>query len=134
MVGAKRQPSFRLIVADRESPRDGRFLETIGHYNPRTVPATVAIDEARLYDWLQKGAQPSESVAKILRASGAWSRWERVKGGEAVEGVLAEAQAAGTSGDARTRRDDLEVGAPSKRARAKSEKPPEEEAPPAAAE
>jgi small subunit ribosomal protein S16 len=52
-VGAKRQPSFRLIVADRESPRDGRFLETIGHYNPRTVPATINIDEAKLYQWLQ---------------------------------------------------------------------------------
>lgn len=127
-VGAKRQPSFRLIVADRESPRDGRFLETIGHYNPRTVPATVVIDEAKLYQWLQKGAQPSESVVKILRTSGAWARWERVKGGEAVDGVLAEVPIAASTADARTRRDDLQAGKPSRRARAKAEKSAEAEA------
>jgi len=128
-VGAKRQPSFRLVVADRESPRDGRFLETIGHYNPRTVPATIIVDEAKLYQWLRKGAQPSESVVKILRTSGAWARWERVKGGEAVDGVLAEAQAASQQADTRTRRDDLQAAKPSKRARAKAEKSAEESAP-----
>jgi len=132
-VGAKRQPSFRLIVADRESPRDGRFLETIGHYNPRTVPATVVIDEARLYHWLQEGAQPSESVVKILKTAGTWARWERVKGGEPVEGVLAEAKAGGPMGDTRTRRDDLEARGLSRRARAKAAKA-SEEAPQAAAE
>jgi small subunit ribosomal protein S16 len=127
-VGAKRQPSFRVIVADRESPRDGRFLETIGHYNPRTVPATVVIDEAKLYQWLQKGAQPSESVVKILRTSGAWARWERVKGGEAVDGVLADVPVTGSKGDARTRRDDLQAAKPSRRAQAKAEKAAEAEA------
>src|SRR3989304_10099872 len=94
-VGAKRQPSFRLIVADRESPRDGRFLETIGHYNPRTVPATVVIDEARLYHWLQEGAQPSEAVVKILKAAGTGARGERVKGGGPREVSPAEAKAGG---------------------------------------
>jgi small subunit ribosomal protein S16 len=127
-VGAKRQPSFRLIVADRESPRDGRFLETIGHYNPRTVPATITIDEARLYQWLQKGAQPSESVVKILRTSGVWARWERVKGGEPVDGVVAEVAGAAPKTDARTRRDDLQAAKPSRRARAKAEKSSEAEA------
>ncbi len=133
-VGAKRQPSFRLIVADRESPRDGRFLETIGHYNPRTVPATVVVDEARLYHWLQKGAMPSESVMKILKTHGSWARWERVRGGEKVEGVLADIEPRPQAADARTRRDDLEGGRPSRRARAKAEEASKAEAPQPAAE
>jgi small subunit ribosomal protein S16 len=119
-VGGKGQPSYRLIVADRESPRDGRFLETIGNYNPRTVPSTIAVDEARLYHWLKQGAQPSESVMKVLRSSGAWGRWERVKSGEAVEGVLTEAKAARAPADVRTRRDDVGGRKPSKRAEAKA--------------
>jgi small subunit ribosomal protein S16 len=109
-----------LIVADRESPRDGRFLEAIGNYNPRTVPSTVVVDEARLYHWLKQGAQPSESVMRILRSSGAWGRWERVKGGEGAESVLSEAKSSMAAADARTRRDDVARRKPSKRAEAKS--------------
>jgi small subunit ribosomal protein S16 len=109
-----------VIVADRESPRDGRFLEAIGNYNPRTVPSTVVVDEARLYHWLKQGAQPSESVMRILRSSGAWGRWERVKGGEAVEAVLSEAKSSAAPADTRTRRDDVARRRPSKRAEAKS--------------
>jgi small subunit ribosomal protein S16 len=109
-----------LIVADRESPRDGRFLEAIGNYNPRTVPSTVVVDEARLYHWLKQGAQPSESVMRILRSSGAWGRWERVKGGEGAESVLLEAKSSTAAADTRTRRDDVARRKPSKRAEAKS--------------
>ncbi len=124
-VGAKRQPSYRIVVADRESPRDGRFLEVIGSYNPRTKPSTVEMDEARLYHWLGKGAQPSESVEKILRACGALARWERVKQGENAEVVLKEAAQAVSTVDRRTRRDDLPAAQPAKKAK-KTEKAEED--------
>ena len=73
-VGAKKQPSYRIVVADTRSPRDGRFLETIGHYNPRTEPATIHVDEARALHWLRQGAQPTEAVAKMLRDLGIMDR------------------------------------------------------------
>ena len=57
-VGSKNQQSFRIVAAEREHPRDGRFLENLGHYNPRTNPATIELDEARVYHWLKFGAQP----------------------------------------------------------------------------
>jgi len=69
-VGAKKQPSYRVVVADKESPRDGRFLEIIGHYNPRTDPPTVSIEEERALYWLGKGAQPSDAVARMLKKAG----------------------------------------------------------------
>lgn len=69
-VGAKKQPSYRVVVADSSSPRDGRFIEIIGHYNPLTDPATVKIDQARALHWLHTGAQPTPAVAKMLRDLG----------------------------------------------------------------
>jgi len=68
--GAKKQPVYRVVVADSRSPRNGRFIENIGFYNPRTEPATVNIKEDRLRYWLSVGAQPSESVLRVLRAAG----------------------------------------------------------------
>ncbi len=59
-IGAKAQPSYRIVVADKEAQRDGRFLEILGFYNPRTEPATITVKEDLVYDWLKKGAQPSE--------------------------------------------------------------------------
>lgn len=106
-VGSKAQPSYRLIAADKEAPRDGRFLEIIGHYNPRTEPATITLEEERIYDWLTKGAQPSESVERVFRSAGLLERFERFKKGEALETLLAEAKAAETARniDPRTRKD-----------------------------
>jgi small subunit ribosomal protein S16 len=95
-VGSKAQQSFRIVAAEREHPRDGRFLENLGYYNPRTDPATIDLDEARVYHWLKNGAQPSESVSKLFRVTGTMARYERFKGGEAVETLAAEAQAAAT--------------------------------------
>ena len=66
-TGAKKQASYRVVVADQRSPRDGRFIENLGHYNPRTNPATFEIDKERTAYWIDKGAQPSESVAQLLR-------------------------------------------------------------------
>jgi small subunit ribosomal protein S16 len=65
-VGAKRQPSYRIVAADKESPRDGRFIEILGFYNPRTDPSTIQLKEDRIYDWIDKGAQPSESAEKVF--------------------------------------------------------------------
>jgi len=69
-VGAKKQPSYRVVVADQRSPRDGRFIEIIGHYNPRTEPATMVVKEERAIFWLERGAQPTEAVARILDKTG----------------------------------------------------------------
>ncbi len=69
-TGGKGQPSYRIVVADARSPRDGRFIETIGHYNPRTDPATYEIDAERAQYWLSVGAQPSDAVARLLEKDG----------------------------------------------------------------
>jgi small subunit ribosomal protein S16 len=68
-VGKKKQPSYRIVVADSRSPRDGRFIEIIGQYAPRQEPSTVTIDSSRALHWLNNGAQPTESAAKILEMS-----------------------------------------------------------------
>ena len=93
-TGLKGQPSYRLVVADKESPRDGRFLEIVGHYNPRTEPATLEIKEDRVYDWMSRGALPTESVAQLFRTSGTQERFDRFKKGESAETLRAEAEAA----------------------------------------
>ncbi|MBI2913164.1 MAG: 30S ribosomal protein S16 [Chloroflexi bacterium] len=69
-VGKKKQPAYRLVVADSRSPRDGAFLKIIGHYNPLTDPATLVVKEEEAVHWLQKGAQPSQTVAKLLSRLG----------------------------------------------------------------
>ena len=72
-VGKRKQPSYRVVVADSRSPRDGRIIEAIGHYQPRQDPSVVQIDEDRAIYWLSKGAQPSDQVRQLLRITGAWS-------------------------------------------------------------
>src|SRR5512133_1607059 len=90
-IGLKGQPTYRIIAADKESPRDGRFLEILGVYNPRTNPATIHIKEDRVFHWMKNGAQPSESVVQIFRSSGTQARFDRFKKGEAIEALMAEA-------------------------------------------
>jgi len=80
-VGAKKQPSYRVVVADSRSPRDGRFIEIIGHYNPRTNPPTVALKEDRALYWLSVGAQPSEPVARFFQQLGLYERLRQSRGG-----------------------------------------------------
>ena len=67
-VGSKKNPIWRVVVADGRSPRDGRFIEAIGHYNPQTRPSTIVIDHERLDHWIALGAQPSNTVKKLMRA------------------------------------------------------------------
>jgi small subunit ribosomal protein S16 len=69
-VGGKKDPVWRVVVADKRSPRDGRFIEVIGRYNAQTEPSTIIIDEDRARYWLQRGAQPSEPVQKLLKIQG----------------------------------------------------------------
>ena len=73
-TGAKKQPSYRLVVADTRSPRDGRFLEIIGHYNPRRTPVEVVLDEVKVKHWLDHGAQPSGTVARLLAEKGLYDK------------------------------------------------------------
>lgn len=74
-MGKKKQPTYRVVAADERSPRDGRFLEMIGTYEPRAEPSKIVLDNDKAVAWLQKGAQPTEPVAKILRISGAWEQY-----------------------------------------------------------
>ncbi|MGV7975739.1 MAG: 30S ribosomal protein S16 [Anaerolineaceae bacterium] len=92
-VGSTHQPHYRVVIADKESPRDGRFLEIVGHYNPKTNPSTIHFDEAKIYHWLGVGAQPSESVQKLFKIVKLDERYQRLKAGEEQETLLAEADA-----------------------------------------
>ena len=93
-VGMRHQPSYRIVVADKESPRDGRFLEIVGTYNPTTDPFTIEVKEDRVFEWMKTGAVPSESVTRIFTKVGLIERFERFKKGEAIETLLVEAKAA----------------------------------------
>jgi small subunit ribosomal protein S16 len=74
-VGKRKQPSYRVVVADARSPRDGRFIENIGKYNPRVHPSLIDIDDERAIHWLQRGAQPSDPVKVLLQKTGIWARF-----------------------------------------------------------
>jgi small subunit ribosomal protein S16 len=69
-MGAKKQPSYRFVVADSRAPRDGRFIDILGHYNPRTQPRTVVVDDVKAKEWLSKGAQPSDTVRRLFAEKG----------------------------------------------------------------
>jgi small subunit ribosomal protein S16 len=89
-TGKKRQPSYRVVVADIESKRDGRVVERIGHYNPLTDPAEYQIDESRALHWLSVGAQPSDAVKRLLEKQGTYDRLARLHKGEPIEALVAE--------------------------------------------
>jgi len=127
-VGLKNQPSYRIVVADRESPRDGRYIEIIGLYNPRTEPSTMEIQEDRALYWLSVGAQPSESVERILNKLGTRERFGRMRKGESIETLVAEAEAAKVARgpqNLKTRHEPPtgQPGAKAARAAAKNEQP-----------
>ena len=78
-VGKTKQPQYRVIAADSRRARDGRFIEILGQYNPRTEPSTIAIDNDKAVKWLMQGAQPTERVRKLLEISGAWEQFTSAK-------------------------------------------------------
>lgn len=78
--GAAKRPSYRVVVADSRSPRDGRFIENIGRYQPMADPSVIEIDEGRALYWLAHGAQPTEQVAVLLKRQGIWEKFESTKG------------------------------------------------------
>lgn len=72
--GAKKSPFYRIVATPEQAPRDGRFLEVLGTYNPLTEPATIQVKEDRVLDWLGRGAQPSDTVRSLLRQTGVWAK------------------------------------------------------------
>ena len=98
-TGLKKQASYRIVVTDQRSPREGSFIEIIGHHNPRTRPSTDVFDEARALHWLSVGAPPTPAVATIFKRLGTMDRFARLRKGEALETLLAEAAAARASAE-----------------------------------
>ena len=84
-MGKKKQPTYRLVAADSRSPRNGRFIEILGTYEPRAEPSVIRIEDDKVLDWLRKGARPTERVEKLLRASGTWERFEGAEPGADAE-------------------------------------------------
>ena len=93
-VGAKKQPTYRIVVTDSRKARNGKEIEIIGYYNPRTRPSTEVVQEDRVLYWLSVGAQPSESVSSILQRTGTMERFARFRSGEnTIEDLVAEVEA-----------------------------------------
>jgi small subunit ribosomal protein S16 len=90
MMGSKKRPFYRLVAADSRMPRDGRFLEILGYYNPMVEPAEIKIDEDKIYKWLGNGAKPSVNAANLLKTQGILERWELFKTGLTVAEVNAK--------------------------------------------
>ena len=78
-MGAKKSPFYRLVVADSRSPRDGRFIEMVGHYDSTTEPAVIKIDKEKAIQWLQKGAQPTDTVKSLFSKTGILKKWDELK-------------------------------------------------------
>lgn len=89
-TGKKGQPSYRIVVSDKRSKRDGRIVERVGHYNPLVDPIEYKIKEERALYWLSVGAQASEAVARLLEKQGTFARLERLRAGETIESLVAE--------------------------------------------
>jgi len=126
-AGGRGQPTHRIVAADKESPRDGRFIEILGDYNPRTEPATIRVKEDRVYHWLSVGAQPSKAVLQVFNVIGLMDRYQRFQDGEELETLLEEAEEVQRehNKDPRTRRDDLQPKAAAKKEEEEAEEPEE---------
>ena len=120
-TGAKKKPQYRVVVADSRTPRDGGFIEIIGHYNPRTEPSTLKIHEDRALYWLSVGAQPTDPVKKLLQNLGTLERFARLKQGADLEGLLAEATATRETSDVEVQPKAKKVAAEKVKEEAKAE-------------
>ena len=134
-MGAKRQPSYRIVVAESRSPRDGRFIETVGIYNPKTQPMTLRVDSERAKYWLERGAQPTDTVRSLLVRVGAVPG--RISKEGVAEGYVTEVPSRGTTPEimqahGATAESEAATAAPAKKAKA-AKAEPAEEAPVAAA-
>ncbi|WP_110953090.1 30S ribosomal protein S16 [Anaerosinus massiliensis] len=78
-MGAKKNPFYRVVVADSRSPRDGRFIEILGHYDSTKEPAVIKIDEEKALEWMSKGAQPTDTVKSLFSKQGIMAKWDEVK-------------------------------------------------------
>lgn len=78
-MGKKKQPTYRIVATDSRSPRDGRFIEIVGHYDPRQEPSSIVIDNDKAVAWLRRGAQPTDTVERLLKISGAWDEFKGTK-------------------------------------------------------
>ncbi len=95
-MGKKKQPSYRVVVMDSRKPRDGRYIDQIGFYDPRQDPSLIEIDNEKAVDWLRNGAQPTERAQKLLEISGAWTQFRVAKGDiHTVDSAVAESTAVG---------------------------------------
>src|SRR5215471_8365401 len=121
-VGKKKQPTYRVVVADARSPRDGRFLEIIGQYAPRQEPSSVTLDNDRALHWLNAGAQPTESAAKLLQIAGVWDAYKSANGKTAAALPKAKTPKAKTVKPAP---EPAAAAAPAEEARAEAEAPAE---------
>ncbi len=90
--GSKRQPSYRIVVMDKRKARNAGYLENIGFYNPRTRPVTEVIEEDRALYWLSVGAQPSDAVQNLMKHTGTWDRFQRLRAGESMADLVKEAE------------------------------------------
>lgn len=96
-MGKKKQPTYRVVAADARSPRDGRFIEIVGTYEPRRDPSVVKIDNEKAVKWLRNGAQPTETVERLLKTSGAWEWFTTGKEPEAPAEAAADVPAESAS-------------------------------------
>ena len=80
-MGSTKRPFYRIVVAESHMPRDGRFIEILGHYSPLADPAEIVVDEEKVYRWLRQGAQPTDTVRSLLQKTGTWKRWGLLKRG-----------------------------------------------------
>jgi len=81
-MGGKKKPFYRVVAADARSPRDGKFIETLGRYDPRTEPSLIELDEEKVLDWLRKGAQPTDQVRRLMEIKGIWQKIQEENSGK----------------------------------------------------
>jgi small subunit ribosomal protein S16 len=131
-MGAKKRPSFRFVATDSRMPRDGRFIEILGHYNPIEKPARVLVSEEKVYSWLKQGATPSDTVRGLFKQIGLMKKWEMMQKGQDVSQVSLSNQLKETGKKKKRKKGTaVEAAAPAAeqkapKAKAEPEKPKEE--------
>jgi small subunit ribosomal protein S16 len=122
-TGAKKRPTFRFVATDSRMPRDGRFIEILGHYNPIEKPATLGVKEERVYHWLKQGATTSDTVNGLFKQIGLWKKWEMMKKGEDVSQVTLTDQIKEKTKKKKRKAKEGETAAPAPAAAAPAAKP-----------